>query len=144
MDALNGATSRARTVLVVDDHVDTCDLYAQVLALFGYSVTQASDGFDAWTKANELVPDVIVTDVGLPGMDGIELCGRLKANSATAHIPIIALTGFGEAAVAERARALGIAKVLVKPCAPDLLLAEVAALCASDDGARPATDPADK
>ncbi len=116
-------------VLVVDDHRDTREMYAQVLDLYGYSTSQAGDGFEAWEKAHTVLPDVIVTDVGLPGMDGMELCRRLKASETTAGIPIIALTGFGEATVAERARSLGIVKVLVKPCSPELLLAEIEAVC---------------
>ena len=118
-------------VLLVDDHADTREMYAQVLALAGYTTHAASDGFEAWEKANLLLPDVIVTDVGLPRMDGIELCARLRANEATAHIPIIALTGFAEATVAERARELGIVKVLVKPCSPELLLTEISAACSA-------------
>ncbi len=114
---------------MVDDHADTRELYLQVLELSGYTTHGASDGFEAWEKANAILPDVIVTDVGLPKMDGIELCDRLKANAATAPIPIIALTGFAEATIAERARSLGIVKVLVKPCSPEMLLAEINAVC---------------
>lgn len=139
----SSGSSRRPIVLVVDDHCDTRELYTQALGLFGYATIEASDGFEAWEKANQILPDVIVTDVGLPRMDGMELCGRLKASGPTSHIPIIALTGFGEAAVAERARALGIAKVLVKPCPPDLLLSEVSGLCSADGGAPSGPDPAD-
>ncbi len=126
--------SRARVILLIDDHADTRELYTQVLKMTGYTTHGAADGFEAWEKATGLKPDVIVTDVGLPRMDGIELCRRLKANDATAHIPIIALTGFGEAVIADRVRSLGIAKVLVKPCSPDVLLAEIEALCSSAGG----------
>jgi CheY-like chemotaxis protein len=101
----------------------------QVLELSGYTTHGASDGFEAWEKANTALPDVIITDVGLPKMDGIELCARLRANAATARIPVIALTGFGEATVAERAAASGIVKILAKPCPPNLLVAEVGAVC---------------
>ncbi len=128
----NGPADRARrpVVLLIDDHRDTCDLYSQALEMFGYSTVQASDGFEGWEKANAILPDVISTDVGLPRMDGIELCTRLKSNEPTAHIPVIALTGFGEAAVSQRAGALGVARVLVKPCPPDALLAAIRAVCA--------------
>lgn len=127
----NSASGRRAkgVVLFVDDHADTRELYVHVLEFAGYTTHAAGDGFEAWEKASRFLPDVIVTDVGLPRMDGIELCGRLRANDATAHIPIIALTGFAEATVAERARALGIVKVLVKPCSPELLLAEISAAC---------------
>ncbi len=103
----------------------------QVLEIAGYTTYGASDGFEAWEKAKALRPNVIVTDIGLPKMDGIELCARLRGDEATSGIPIIALTGFAQATVAERARALGIVKVLVKPCSPELLLAEISALCGS-------------
>ncbi len=116
-------------VLIIDDHRDTREMYAQVLELYGYSTSEAGNGFEALERANAAISDVIVTDVGLPGMDGIELCRRLRADEATSRIPIIALTGFSQAAVAERARTLGIAKILVKPCSPDLLLAEIEAVC---------------
>ena len=116
-------------MLVVDDHADTRELYMQVLELSGYTAHGASDGSEAWERANAVLPDVIITDVGLPKMAGIELCARLRANAATARIPVIALTGFGEATVAERAAALGIVKILAKPCAPALLVAEVGAAC---------------
>lgn len=117
-------------ILVVDDHADTRELYMQVLELSGYTACGAGDGFEAWEKAVSTRPDVVITDVGLPKMDGIELCARLKANELTAAIPVIALTGFGEAAIADRARALGIIRVLVKPCSPDVLLEVLGALCA--------------
>lgn len=115
-------------VLVIDDHRDTCELYSQALEMFGYGTAQAADGFEGLEKANAILPDVIVTDVGLPRMDGMEMCRRLKADARTAGIPVIALTGFGEAAVAERARALGVVRVLVKPCEPDSLLAAIRAV----------------
>lgn len=122
---------RSPVVLIIDDHPDTRELYMQVLELSGFTTHGAGDGFEGWDKAKRLLPDVIVTDVGLPKMDGMELSTRLKADASTSQIPIIALTGFGEAAIADRARALGIAKVLVKPCSPDLLIDEVRALCST-------------
>ncbi len=130
--------SRRPLVLVVDDHLDTRDMYCQVLDVFGYATAGASDGFEAHEKARTDLPDVILTDIGLPKMDGMELCARLKADARTAHIPVIALTGFGEATVAERARKLGILKVLVKPCNPDLLIAEIRAACLPHSDESPA------
>ena len=128
---------REARILLIDDHPDTRELYMQVLELAGFATYGAGDGFEGWEMAKRLAPDVIVTDVGLPKMDGIELCARLKADAATSRIPILALTGFGEAAVADRARSLGIAKVLVKPCAPDLLIEEIRGLCSSGDAEAP-------
>ncbi len=135
---------RRPIVLVVDDHRDTRELYTQALGLFGFATVEASDGVEALESANQILPDVIVTDVALPRMDGMELCSRLKASGPTSHIPVIALTGFGDVGIAERARAAGIAKVLVKPCPPDLLLSEVSELCSADNGAPSAPGPADK
>ncbi len=129
-DPVTVPTRRNPVILVVDDHADTRELYMQVLEVSGYTACGAGDGFEAWEQAIRTRPDVVITDVGLPRMDGIELCARLKANDLTAGIPVIALTGFGEAAIAERARSLGIFKVLVKPCSPDELLDVLATLCA--------------
>ncbi len=122
---------RPPIVLIVDDHLDTRELYSQALALHGYETVEASDGFEAWDKANAVLPDVIVTDVGLPRMDGIELTRMLKANGPTSRIPVIALTGFGPSAISERGGTATFAKLLVKPCAPEVL---IAALCALSPG----------
>ncbi len=81
-------TEERPTLLVVEDHADMRDWLADQLREIG-SVVQAADGVDGLAQARALVPDLIVTDVRMPGLDGLELCRRLRADERTSHIPIV-------------------------------------------------------
>jgi CheY-like chemotaxis protein len=111
-----------RLVLVVEDSQDTRELYALALQLDGYIVAEARDGRDGLLQARDVMPDVIVTDLAMPIMDGWEMIRRLKADPRTRHIPIIACSAHDA-----RRRTDGPAPdvVLRKPFAFDLLLVEV-------------------
>jgi CheY-like chemotaxis protein len=117
---------RRPLVLVIEDDRESRRLYAEELLHAGYSVSEAHNGLQAIEKAAELEPDVIVTDLGLPGIDGYELCRRLHRDERLGRIPIVAITGryFSEADVA-RARREGCQAVLIKPFEGDELLAEI-------------------
>ena len=112
-------------VLVVDDFEDNRMLYATCLSAQGFRVAEAVDGLDAVAKGTALVPDMIVMDLALPGIDGWEATRRLKENASTSHIPIIALTGHSLESHAARARAVRCDAFLVKPCLPETLLAKI-------------------
>jgi two-component system cell cycle response regulator DivK len=116
---------RGRLVLIVDDVPDNRELYVQYLTYFGYRAAEAGDGQDALTKAAALKPDVIVMDLSLPGMDGWEATRRLKADSTTRNIPVIALTGHALSGSDEHARAAGCDAFLTKPCDPADLAATI-------------------
>ena len=113
-------------VLVIEDDRDSRRLYADELQRAGYSVSEAHNGLQAVEKATELQPDAIVTDLGLPGIDGYELCRRLHRDERLGRIPIVAITGryFSDADIA-RARREGCQAVLIKPFVGDDLIAEV-------------------
>lgn len=113
-------------VLVIEDDRAARKFYADVLQQNGLSVAEAHNGLQAVEKAQELLPDAIVTDLGLPGIDGYELCRRLQRAELTRLIPIVAITGryFSPADVA-RARREGCSAVLIKPFVPDDLVVEV-------------------
>jgi two-component system, cell cycle response regulator DivK len=116
-------------VLVVEDDLSTRKLYAGVLMEQGFDVIEAHNGLQASEKARELLPVVIVTDLGLPGIDGFELCRRLQQDSRTRHIPVVAITGrYVSAADLARATRDGCRSVLVKPVDADRLVAEVRGL----------------
>jgi CheY-like chemotaxis protein len=106
-------------VLVVDDYDDTREMCAELLSLSGFRVAEAKSGEEALEKAFELVPDVILMDVSLPGMDGTIATRHLKADKRTAEIPVIALTGH------VKAKRGGFDAVVVKPCMPDELVAHL-------------------
>ena len=115
----------AAVVLLVDDYADAREMYAFYLARHGYRVEQAADGHEAWAKAQQVAPSVILLDLSLPGIDGWQLAQMLKQDARTAGIPIIALTA--HALNGERARALasGCDAFVTKPCLPEALVAEL-------------------
>jgi DNA-binding response OmpR family regulator len=117
---------RRPVVLVIEDDIDLRRLYAEELERAGFDVWEAHNGLQAVEKASEIVPDAIVTDLGLPGIDGYELCRRIHRDVRLERIPIIAITGryFSEDDVA-RAHRAGCQAVLIKPFVGDELIAEV-------------------
>jgi signal transduction histidine kinase len=110
----------ARRVLVVDDNADGGDSLVALLNLHGYRATLAGDGPSALDMAANDPPDVVLLDIGLPGMDGYEVCRRMRKKGLE-HAAIIALTGYGQH---ERGRFEdhGFDNYVVKPCPPQELL----------------------
>lgn len=117
---------RRPVVLVIEDDIELRRLYAEELERAGYDVREAHNGLQAMEKAADVVPDAIVTDLGLPGIDGYELCRRIHRDVRLERIPIIAITGryLSEADIA-RARREGCQSVLIKPFVGEDLVAEV-------------------
>jgi len=109
---------RAPHVLLVDDDRDTREMYSFYLSYSGLHVTEATTGRRALERAREERPDVVVTDIAMPEMDGLELSRRLRAEEQTHDVPIIAVSG----QASERARQAGADIVLDKPCEPRHLL----------------------
>ena len=107
-------------VLLVEDDRDWRILFAEWLAESGFRVEQAHNGLQALERAFDLIPDAIVTDLNIPGIDGYELTRRLKNDHRTRDIPILAVTGYApftqDPARADRA---GCDAVLPKPCLPE-------------------------
>ena len=113
----NAAAGRL-AVLVVEDNEDSAEALAAVLRLWGHDVRVAFDGLAALETAKTFRPDVVLSDVGLPGMDGYELARRLRADPALRETLLVALSGYGRDEDRERARDAGFDRHLVKP--PDL------------------------
>ena len=109
---------RVPVVLVVEDHGDTRAMYAQVLELFGYVTHQARDGFEAWTKANELLPDVIVTDYRLPGINGAAFIKRFRGTHPDVRAMVI--SAYTDATTIDEATDAG-ATFMAKPLDFELL-----------------------
>jgi CheY-like chemotaxis protein len=112
----------ARTVLIADDEEDIRGLVALTLARGALTVVQAGDGDEALLLARCLRPDLALLDVLMPGLDGIEVCRTLKADPATAAMPVVVLTAEAVPDVRERARAAGADAYLTKPFSPAGLL----------------------
>jgi two-component system cell cycle response regulator DivK len=108
----------AKRILVVEDDADNRRIVVKVLTLEGYKILEAMDGQSAIETARGEHPDLIIMDLAMPGLDGWEASRRLKADSRTADIPIIALTAFAMRGDEERAREAGCDGYLAKPCRP--------------------------
>ena len=115
-------------VLLVDDYPDNRDIYAQYLTYAGLRVEEAENGHQALDKAFSLLPDVIVMDLSLPGLDGWEATRRLKEDPRTRDIPVIALTGHALAGHSKVAFDAGCDAFITKPCLPERLLEEIRAI----------------
>ena len=126
---MNPGETRRPVVLVIEDDRAARQLYVQMLQDSGCEVVEAHNGLQAVEKAGDLLPDAIVTDLGLPGIDGYEVCRRLQADERTRLIPLVAVTGrYFSAADVARARKQGCAAVLIKPFVAEDLVAAVQAL----------------
>lgn len=112
-------------ILIVEDQSELRQLYVQQLASSGFDVIEAADGQEAVNRGSALVPDVVLMDLSIPVVDGWEATRRLKANSRTAHIPVVALTAHDGSGELERATDAGCDWFVPKPCPPQDLIAEV-------------------
>jgi PAS domain S-box-containing protein len=102
-------------VLVVDDNVDSADSLALLLSLRGHEVHTAHDGPGAIERAQTLQPDLVLLDIGLPGIDGYEVARQLRGNGSGRRVRLVAMTGYGRPEDRERAREAGFHHHLVKP-----------------------------
>jgi CheY-like chemotaxis protein len=124
MTARLDATPSSPLVLVVEDDAETREFYSAAFERDGFLTDQAHNGHQALAKALDRPPDLILTDIAVPGMDGIELCRRLRADDRTRDIPVLAITGYGDRQYGDRARVAGADHVLAKPCDPALIVSE--------------------
>ena len=114
-----------RRVLIVEDNHDNRAIFAAILHHHGYEVLEAADGEAGVRIATESRPDVILMDISLPRMDGIEATTRLKQSDETASIPIIAVTAHAMREDEERVRRAGCDASLAKPVEPMRVIEEV-------------------
>ncbi|MGA9659498.1 MAG: response regulator [Asticcacaulis sp.] len=109
------ATVSALNVLVVDDNVDSAQTTCWMLELAGHKPTVVHDGPSALVKAKDMHPDIILLDIGMPGMDGYEVCRQLRSDEATQSITLIAQTGWGQESDRQRAFEAGFDYHITKP-----------------------------
>jgi CheY-like chemotaxis protein len=114
-------------VLIVDDNQDAATMLADLLNSFGLEVRIAGDGPAALALARELPPQVVLLDIGLPGMDGYDVARRLRQEHPGRELLLIALTGYGDAASREKSRQASFDHHLVKPVDVGAILKLVAA-----------------
>jgi CheY-like chemotaxis protein len=117
-------------VLIVEDDVSALSGYLEFLSVAGFETTGISDGAEALRLALANPPDAIVTDIALPGMTGFNLAAALRSNELTRHVPIIGLTANWAPDVHTAAAGVAMHTVLLKPCVPAHLVAELERLLA--------------
>ena len=115
-------------VLLVEDNPDTAESLTMLLELLGHRVRAAHDGVAALDAARANLPDVMLVDIGLPGMDGYEVARRVRRDPQLKDVVLVALTGYGREEDKQQAMAAGFDYHLVKPVAPDALHGLVARL----------------
>ena len=105
-----------KKILLVDDDADIRDMFVQALMELGaFTVAQASNGVEAWAELLSDPPDLVILDMIMPEMNGIEICRMLKGNAQVSGIPVLIVTGFMDAPELAEAQALGFSHVLYKP-----------------------------
>jgi CheY-like chemotaxis protein len=127
-------------VLIVDDYEDNREMYSQYLQFAGLRVAEAANGKEALSKTAELMPDVVVMDLSLPGVDGWQATRLIKDDPKTRDILVLALTGHALEGASQGARDAGCDGFLTKPCLPEDLCREIQRMLAGA-GARAKAKP---
>ena len=115
-------------ILIAEDERDIRDLITFTLRFAGYEVTATTDGEEAYETAQRILPDLILLDVRMPGMNGYDACKKIKANDKTQHIPVVFLSAKGQEAEVQTGIDAGAAEYIVKPFSPDQLTERVQAI----------------
>jgi two-component system cell cycle response regulator DivK len=114
-----------KTVLLVEDNPHNRKIFSGMLTHAGFRVVEAEDGHQALAAMQRELPDIVLMDLSIPGVDGWEVARRLKADARTRPVPIIALTAHAMRGDEERARAAGCDHYLAKPISPKKVVEEV-------------------
>jgi len=106
---------KLRKILLVDDEIGFAELLRDLLRMDGYEVEVANDGQEGLDKVEKFAPDIIISDIVMPGLSGFEMFKKVKANPKTSKIPFLFITGFQDDRVLAEARKIGVFGILKKP-----------------------------
>ncbi len=123
----------AYSVLVVDDEPMARTMLRLMLVRAGFEVREAEDGKTALAEVAQLVPDLMILDIMMPGIDGFEVCTRLRSEGKTASLPIIMLSARTDAQSVKKGLELGADRYLTKPVGPDELTRHVREVLSIED-----------
>jgi len=119
---------KPRRILVVDDNCDAATSLATMLRMMGHETHTAYDGASALAEAARKRPEVVLLDIGMPGMSGYEVATRIRSSAWGEHMSLIALTGWGQEEDRRRSQEAGFDRHLVKPVHPEMLAGVLAGL----------------
>jgi len=117
-----GKSDKPQRILVVEDNRDSAESLRLMLEIYGYEVRVAYSGPHGVQEAKQYRPDVVICDIGLPGLDGYGVARKLRDSPTTAKARLIALTAYGHEECRERSCEAGFEQHLVKPVDPNVLL----------------------
>jgi CheY-like chemotaxis protein len=119
--------SESATILIIEDYSDTRELLSTMLRRKGYKVIEAEDGLEGLLKATAMYPDLIIMDLSLPEMDGVEASRRIHKQAKLTHIPIFVVSAYLTEEVEKDVCAAGCVEVFPKPFDAELLLTKISA-----------------
>lgn len=122
------SADRARCILVADDRPASRELMRTILERFGFRVLEASDGLEAVEVVRRTLPDLVLLDIQMPGLDGFGVVHALRADGPHTELPIVAVTAAAMRGDREKAMAAGFSGYLAKPVSASALRAEIARL----------------
>lgn len=114
-------TAAPKKVLIVEDDIDSVRTLSMLVAEMGHTVEYAINGYVAVSLAKRFKPDVVLLDIGLPGLDGFDVCSQIKQDPELQDTRVIVITGYSQPEFLERSRKVGCESHLVKPVAPAVL-----------------------
>lgn len=132
-------TMAKQSILVVEDEEDIRELISYNLAREGFKVSSVASGEAALKAVKTALPDLVLLDLMLPGLDGLEICRQIRAHAASSRVPVLMVTAKGEEADVVTGLELGADDYIVKPFSPRVLLARVRAALRRSDA--PKIDP---
>jgi len=124
-DSASAQPKPIQTILIIEDYSDTRELLCTLLRNQGYNVAEAEDGIEGILKAGWLYPDLILMDLSLPEMDGVEAAARIHAQAKLSRIPIFVVSAYLTEDVARAVRAAGCTEVFAKPFDSQVLLERI-------------------
>jgi len=117
--------TKSPTILIIEDYSDTRELLSAMLRSKGYKVIEAEDGLEGLLKATAMYPDLIIMDLSLPEMDGVEAARRIHRQAKLSHIPIFVVSAYLTEEVKEDVSAAGCVEIFAKPFDADLLMRKI-------------------
>ena len=120
--------SETATVLVAEDDTDLRELFSTILSTAGYGVVAVRDGVEATEVLQERSIDLVLTDMWMPRVSGLDLCKRLRADPATTQLPVLVVSAYGSWRGKEEAMLVGANDYIAKPVRPSALLSRVEAM----------------
>ncbi|TYQ14049.1 UNVERIFIED_ORG: response regulator receiver domain-containing protein [Zoogloea ramigera] len=126
---MDQSPSIRKRVLIVDDNAQAADVASELPDLYGYQTAVAYGGQEGLQAAEAFAPDVILLDLGMPGLDGFQVAAALRARPDFRDVAIVAFSAWGDQGTRQRTRAAGFNDHLTKPASLDEIVSTIAAAC---------------